>query len=139
MSRGIDPETKTNPCIDVLSAGFLCLLSQLNTGVQDKPGSHFFSNVDINSALDLKAGHESYPCLGSLLFRRLLFEASSGKGFGWFSLVKINQGRGRFFTPTAESVGVSARIGSGAVRGGPEVRFHEGSTRVPPGSARAAG
>ena len=37
------------------------------------------------------------------------------------------------FSPTAESFGVSAQIGSGVVRGGPEVRFHEGSTRVPPG------
>ena len=36
------------------------------------------------------------------------------------------------FSPTAESFGVSAQIGSGVVRGGPEVRFHEGSTRVPP-------
>ena len=34
--------------------------------------------------------------------------------------------------PTAESFGVSAQIGSGVVWGGPEVRFHEGSTRVPP-------
>ena len=33
--------------------------------------------------------------------------------------------------PTAESFGVSAQMGSG-VRGGPEVRFHEGST-IPPG------
>ena len=38
-----------------------------------------------------------------------------------------------FFSPTAESFGVSAQIGSGVVRGGPQVRFHEGSTRVPPG------
>ena len=38
-----------------------------------------------------------------------------------------------FYSPTAESFGVSAQIGSGVVRGGPEVRFHEGSTRVPPG------
>ena len=37
------------------------------------------------------------------------------------------------FSPTAESFGVSAQIGSGVVRGGPEVRFHEDSTRVPPG------
>ena len=37
-----------------------------------------------------------------------------------------------FFPPTAESFGVSAQIGSGVVRGGPEVRFHEGSTRDPP-------
>ena len=35
-----------------------------------------------------------------------------------------------YFSPTAESFGVSAQIGSGVVRGGPEVRFHEGSTRV---------
>ena len=54
---------------------------------------------------------------------------------------------------TAEIFGVSARSVSGVVRGGPEARFHEGSTRVPPGfhqgstsstrvprgSARAAG
>ena len=32
-----------------------------------------------------------------------------------------------------------AQIGSGVVRGGPEVRFHQGSTRVQQGSARAAG
>ena len=41
-----------------------------------------------------------------------------------------------FCSPTAESFGVSAQIGSGVVRGGPEVRFHKGSTsvnRVPPG------
>ena len=36
-------------------------------------------------------------------------------------------------SPAAESFGVSAQIGSGVVRGGPEVRFHEGSTRIPPG------
>ena len=36
-------------------------------------------------------------------------------------------------SPTAESFGVSAQIGSGVVRGGPEARFHQGSTRVPPG------
>ena len=36
-------------------------------------------------------------------------------------------------SPTAESFGVSAQIGSGVVRGGPEVRFYEGSTRVPLG------
>ena len=35
-----------------------------------------------------------------------------------------------FFPPTAESFGVSAQIGFGVVRGGPEVRSHEGSTRV---------
>ena len=54
------------------------------------------------------------------------------------------------FPPTAGSCGVSAQIGSRVVRGGPEVRFHEGSSRVPPGlhhgstrvprgAARAAG
>ena len=32
------------------------------------------------------------------------------------------------FSPTAESFGVSAQIGFGVVRG-PEVRFHQGSTR----------
>ena len=31
------------------------------------------------------------------------------------------------FSPTAESFGVSAQIGSAVVRGGPEARFHEGS------------
>ena len=35
-----------------------------------------------------------------------------------------------FVPPTAESFGVSAQIGSGVVRGGLEVRLHEGSTRV---------
>ena len=38
-----------------------------------------------------------------------------------------------FLSPTAESFGVSAQIGSGVVRGGPEVRFHNGSTRAPAG------
>ena len=38
-----------------------------------------------------------------------------------------------FFSPAAVSFGVSAQIGSGVVRGGPEARFHAGSTRVPPG------
>ena len=38
-----------------------------------------------------------------------------------------------FFSPTAESFGVSAQIGSGVVGGGPEVRFQQGSTRVPRG------
>ena len=38
---------------------------------------------------------------------------------------------GYSYSPTAESFGVSAQIGSGAVRGGPEVRLYEGSTRVP--------
>ena len=33
----------------------------------------------------------------------------------------------------AESFGVSAQIGPGVVQGGPQVRFHEGSSRVPPG------
>ena len=37
------------------------------------------------------------------------------------------------FSPTAESFGVSAQIGSGVVRGDPKLRFHQGSTRVPPG------
>ena len=36
-----------------------------------------------------------------------------------------------FFSP-AESFGVSAQIGSGVVRGSPEVRLYKGSTRVPP-------
>ena len=43
------------------------------------------------------------------------------------------------FPPTAESIGVSAQIGSGVVRGGPEVRFHEGFTRVPPGFHEGCG
>ena len=41
-----------------------------------------------------------------------------------------------FFPLTAESFGVSAQIGSGVVRGGPEVRFHHGSARVQQGSTR---
>ena len=40
-------------------------------------------------------------------------------------------------SPTAKSFGVSAQIGSGVVRGGPERRFHEGSTRAPPRLKRA--
>ena len=40
-------------------------------------------------------------------------------------------GFGLDFCPTVKSFGVSAQIGSGVVRGGPGVRFHEGSTRVP--------
>ena len=36
-------------------------------------------------------------------------------------------------SPTAESFGVSAQTGAGVVRGGPNVRFYQGSTRVPPG------
>ena len=55
------------------------------------------------------------------------------RGFAIIALPKI------CFSPTAESFGVSAQIGSGVVWGGPEVRFHEGSTRVPRGSARATG
>ena len=43
------------------------------------------------------------------------------------------------FSPTAETFGVSAQIGSGVVRGGPEVRFHKGSTRVPPGFHQVRG
>ena len=46
-----------------------------------------------------------------------------------------------YISPTAESFGVSAQLGSGVVRGDPELRFHQGSTksstksstRVPPG------
>ena len=34
---------------------------------------------------------------------------------------------------------VSAQIGSGVVRGGLEVRFHQGSTRVPTTIPRGAG
>ena len=37
------------------------------------------------------------------------------------------------FPLTAESFGISAQIGSRVVRSGPEVGFHEGSTRVPQG------
>ena len=37
------------------------------------------------------------------------------------------------FAPKAESFGVSAQMRSGVVRGGPEGRFHQGSTRVPRG------
>ena len=45
-----------------------------------------------------------------------------------------NQTQGRMVSsPTAESFGISAQIGSGVVRGGPEARFHEGCTRLAPG------
>ena len=37
------------------------------------------------------------------------------------------------FSPTAESFGVSAQI---VVWGDPQLRFHQGSTRVPPGFYR---
>ena len=61
----------------------------------------------------------------------------------WRPPLGLRRGARRVFfcPPTAESFGVSAHIGSGVVRGGPEIRFHEGSTRstVPQGSARAAG
>ena len=43
----------------------------------------------------------------------------------WLTDAGIMLYLGASFSPTAES-------GSGVVRGGPEVRFHEGSTRVPP-------
>ena len=58
---------------------------------------------------------------------------------GFVQKRKHGQGSSRFFSPTAESFGVSAQIGSGVVRGGPEARFHQGSSRVPRCSARAAG
>ena len=54
-------------------------------------------------------------------------EARGERSFGMYQLGSLKQ---LFFSPTAESFGVSAQIGSGMVRGGPEVRFHEGSTRV---------
>ena len=41
--------------------------------------------------------------------------------------------RMRNVPPTAESFVVSAQIGSGVVLGGPEARFYQGSTSVPPG------
>ena len=44
----------------------------------------------------------------------------------------INIKRKAIYSPTAESFGVSAQVGSGVVRGSPEVRFHEGSTRALP-------
>ena len=58
-----------------------------------------------------------------------------------FCVASVGRSIVTFFPPTAGSFGVSAQIGSGGVRGGPEVRFHEGSTigfhqgstRVPPG------
>ena len=75
-------------------------------------------------------------------------ETPGRAGFGWeiwggTSCWGARCSRGQvvvfFLPPKAESFGVSAQIGSGVVRGGPEVRFHQGSTRVPRGSARAAG
>ena len=54
--------------------------------------------------------------------------------WGWTSKERYGVTCGSLpsFSSTAESFGVSAQIGSGVVRGSPEVRFHQGSTRVPP-------
>ena len=41
--------------------------------------------------------------------------------------------------PQLGALRVSAQIGCGVVRSGPPRGFHQGSTRVPRGSARAAG
>ena len=58
-----------------------------------------------------------------------------------FSKKKVPFFSGTNYSPTAESFGVSAQIGSGVVRGVPEVRIPRGfhQSKVPPGSARAAG
>ena len=56
-----------------------------------------------------------------------------GTSAGYLSHALPKQYTDYLFSPTAESFGVSAQIGSGVIRGGPEARFHEGSTRVPPG------
>ena len=62
----------------------------------------------------------------------LRFRSTVWLGGGWLVGVGFI-----YFSPTAESFGVSAQIGSGVVRGDPELRFHQGSTRgstrVPPG------
>ena len=69
-------------------------------------------------------------------------ESSGPPGRSWsfqiFALPekRLTYFRKRVFSPTAESFGVSAQIGSGVVRGGPEVYkvprgSYEGSTGVP--------
>ena len=68
--------------------------------------------------------------------KRVLFSGESARVC--VHSLELNKKLRSFYSPKAESFGVSAQIGSGVVQGGPEVRFHEGSTRVPRGSARAA-
>ena len=87
---------------------------------------------------------EQSPNPGRLLWRRAhAGDHSRGSIHGEIVVRQLLCPKLAGFSPTAESFGVSAQIGSGVVRGGPEVRFHEGSTRVPPGfpegSTRAAG
>ena len=68
--------------------------------------------------------------------RQPVLGVGGGRVFVFLGLARVclkNQGFTGLFSPTAESFGVSAQTGSGVVRGGPEVRFHEGSTRVPRG------
>ena len=64
---------------------------------------------------------------------RLRHPGDSRKGSG--EMVQGISSASRFlsFPPTAESFGVSAQMGSGVVRGGPDARFHDSSTRVPQG------
>ena len=72
------------------------------------------------------------------LFVRLVF--CGGELFGKGSCFRANLIQtallGACFSPTTNNFRVSAQIGSPVVRGGPEVKFYEGSTRVPPGSTR---
>ena len=72
-------------------------------------------------------------CVGTSTVKFALKESSSNlsKAREEHALCQPGKSYG-LFSPTAESFGVSAQIGSGVVRGGLEVRFHEGSTRVPP-------
>ena len=52
------------------------------------------------------------------------------KKFGYFVWPMTRSVDNLIDSPTAGSFGFSAQTGSGVVRGGPEVRFHGGSTRL---------
>ena len=108
-------------------------------------------------APDVLQGQQASVCRGAgrggrwpeakLVFPELRSEArrwahgNSLPGLGPPDLRGSNRGTRCFylFIQTSESFGVSAEIGSGVVRGGPDIRFHEGCSRVPRGSARARG
>ena len=58
--------------------------------------------------------------------------------YAYFPLLVL-KGIDLFWEYVFLSFGVSAQIGSGVLRGGPEVRFHQGSAKVPRGSAMRGG
>ena len=87
---------------------------------------------------DSRTGRVRFTCWGvhalkNTPLRRLgafLFYLFCGMG-NWASSKK-HQFLEEYVFPQQLKAWVPAQIGSGVVRGGPEVRFHEGSTRVPP-------